>query len=198
MQRSCFSRSRAACVAAACCPGLLRRCVLPPQSILWDVHGKWLKRMPFLQRTGGSENGGLGESWSAVTQSSSGSKVIEFVDYRFMVELARLMRSDVFVPGERLPNGRLFVVTKGAVKSNGRIFERNRSVGIEDVMLVGDVSDRGAQRSSGRTWRPRHSLSMSQWLIGSSPTARCILTRACGCVLRACVHHASRLVPPCA
>ena len=66
----------------------------------------------------------------------------EYVDYRFMVQLARLMKADVFVPNESLPRGRLFVINKGAVRNHTSILEPYSSFGMEDVILVGDVLPR--------------------------------------------------------
>ena len=143
-----------------------------PQDILWDVHGAWLMRMPFLKRrvregqSEGSANrhgrceNSLKLNGSPTSDPSRASAVelkrlqtmqqqqlrpsagIEYVDYRFMVELARLMRADVFVPNESLPRGRLYVINKGAVRNHAHILEPYSSFGMQDVMLHGDIVPR--------------------------------------------------------
>ena len=56
---------------------------------------------------------------------------LQYLDYRFMVQFARLMSSDVFVPNENLPRGRLFVIIKGAVRNHRQILEKFASFGMQ-------------------------------------------------------------------
>uniref|UniRef100_A0A7S2BN34 Ion transport domain-containing protein n=1 Tax=Haptolina brevifila TaxID=156173 RepID=A0A7S2BN34_9EUKA len=53
----------------------------------------------------------------------------------FLIKVALAMRPSVYVPAERLPARRLYIITNGTAFLYGRLFKRGESWGAEDVLL---------------------------------------------------------------
>ena len=84
-----------------------------------QIHGEWLRQMPFF--------GGL--------ILPDGDEMVPPVSSQFIATVATHLKGEVYVPMERPPLGRLYLIYQGSARYKGRVRQAGFSWGALDVML---------------------------------------------------------------